>query len=66
MYDAAGEFGCRVGRPAKRGVGGGVIAIVPGKRSICVRSLALDACGSSVAAPYAPEPCADEMADRRA
>lgn len=48
-YDAAGQFAYRVGLPGKSGVGGGIIAIVPGKCAICVWSPALDARGNSVA-----------------
>ncbi len=48
-YDAAGQFAYRVGLPGKSGVGGGIIAVVPGKCAICVWSPALDARGNSVA-----------------
>ncbi|WP_427018931.1 glutaminase [Pseudarthrobacter sp. P1] len=48
-YDAAGEFAYRVGLPGKSGVGGGIIAVVPGKCSICVWSPALGPNGNSVA-----------------
>lgn len=47
-YDAAGEFAFRVGLPCKSGVGGGIIAIVPDRLSLCVWSPALDATGNSV------------------
>ncbi|HAG59773.1 MAG TPA: glutaminase [Arthrobacter bacterium] len=49
MYDAAGEFAYRVGLPGKSGVGGGIIAVVPGKCSITVWSPALGPNGNSVA-----------------
>jgi glutaminase len=48
-YDAAGQFAYRVGLPGKSGVGGGIVAVVPGKCAICVWSPALDARGNSVA-----------------
>ncbi|MEV0601082.1 glutaminase [Streptomyces sp. NPDC050315] len=48
-YDAAGEFAYRVGLPAKSGVGGGIIAVVPGRCTLCVWSPGLDARGNSVA-----------------
>lgn len=48
-YDAAGEFAYRVGLPGKSGVGGGILAIVPGRYSLCVWSPGLDSHGNSVA-----------------
>ncbi|MEU6627083.1 glutaminase [Streptomyces parvus] len=48
-YDAAGEFAYRVGLPGKSGVGGGIIAIVPGECTLCVWSPGLDRRGNSVA-----------------
>jgi glutaminase len=46
-YDGSGEFAYRVGLPGKSGVGGGVLAIAPGKASIAVWSPGLDASGNS-------------------
>ncbi len=37
-YDAAGEFAYRVGLPGKSGVGGGILAVIPGRCTICVWS----------------------------
>ncbi|KPI20419.1 Glutaminase [Actinobacteria bacterium OK074] len=48
-YDAAGEFAYRVGLPGKSGVGGGIIAVVPGHCTLCVWSPGLDERGNSVA-----------------
>ncbi|WP_328498179.1 glutaminase [Streptomyces sp. NBC_00414] len=48
-YDAAGEFAYRVGLPGKSGVGGGVIAVVPGRCTLCAWSPGLDGHGNSVA-----------------
>ena len=48
MYDAAGEWAYGVGVPAKSGVSGGVLAVVPGKLGIGVFSPGLDVYGNSV------------------
>ncbi len=48
MYDFAGEWAYSVGFPAKSGVSGGVLAVVPGKMGIGVFSPGLDANGNSV------------------
>lgn len=48
-YDAAGEFAYRVGLPGKSGVGGGIVAVVPGVCTLCVWSPGLDRRGNSVA-----------------
>ncbi|RBW66682.1 glutaminase [Vibrionales bacterium C3R12] len=55
LYDGAGEFAYRVGMPGKSGVGGGIIAIVPGEMTIAVWSPELDPSGNSLAGTQALE-----------
>ena len=46
-YDMAGEFAYRIGLPCKSGVGGGIVAVVPDRLTLCVWSPALDKSGNS-------------------
>ena len=48
MYNRAGEWAYRVGIPAKSGVSGGILAVVPGRAGIATFSPAIDEHGNSV------------------
>jgi glutaminase len=50
LYDGSGGWAWRVGMPAKSGVGGGIVAIAPGKGAIAVFAPPLDEAGNSVKA----------------
>jgi glutaminase len=50
LYDGSGRWAWDVGLPAKSGVGGGIVAIVPGKGAIAVFAPPLDEAGNSVKA----------------
>lgn len=50
LYDGSGGWAWHVGLPAKSGVGGGIVAVVPGKGAIAVFAPPLDDAGNSVKA----------------
>ena len=49
LYDAAGDFGYRVGMPGKSGVSGTILAVLPNKFTVAVYSPGLNSFGNSVA-----------------
>jgi glutaminase len=61
LYDDSGIWLYRVGLPAKSGVGGGIIAVAPGRFGIAVFSPPLDAAGNSVRAQRAIEDVANAL-----
>ena len=61
LYDDAGQWLYATGLPGKSGVGGGIIAVVPGKMGIAVISPPLSPAGNSVRAIYAIRQIVEEL-----
>src|SRR5271166_6536467 len=61
LYDASGGWAWHVGLPAKSGVGGGIVAIAPGKGAIAVFAPRLDDAGNSVKAQKVIEYVANRL-----
>lgn len=61
LYDTSGEWFYYVGLPAKSGVGGGIMAVAPGKYGIAAFAPPLDKAGNSVKAQLAIKEIADKL-----
>lgn len=61
FYDGSGAWSATAGLPAKTGVGGGIVAVVPGKMAIAAFSPRLDKYGNSVRAQKAIRYIAGEL-----
>ena len=61
LYDDSGQWLYATGLPGKSGVGGGIIAVVPGKMGIAVISPPLSPAGNSVRAIYAIRSIVEEL-----
>ncbi len=61
LYDGSGGWAWHVGLPAKSGVGGGIIAVVPGKGAVAVFAPPLDVAGNSVKAQLTIDYIAEKL-----
>ena len=61
LYDGSGGWAWHVGLPAKSGVGGGIVAVVPGKGAIAVFAPPLNEAGNSVKAQKVIEYVANKL-----
>ena len=61
LYDGSGEFGVKVGVPAKSGVGGGMVCAAKGPAGIGLYGPSLDAQGNSVAGMKAMKYLSDHL-----
>jgi glutaminase len=61
LYEASAEFAVRIGLPMKSGIGGGLVAIVPGEGAIACYSPGLDTVGNPVAGLVFVEAFAQEL-----
>jgi glutaminase len=61
LYDSSGYWAWHVGLPAKSGVGGGIVAVAPGKGAIAVFAPRLDEAGNSVKAQKVIEYVANKL-----
>ena len=61
FYDEVGIWAYEAGLPAKTGVGGGIVAVVPGELSIVAFSPRLNTAGNSVRSLLAIQHISDEL-----
>ena len=61
LYEASAQFAVRIGLPMKSGIGGGLVAIVPGEGAIACYSPGLDNIGNPVGAIAFVEALAQEL-----
>lgn len=61
FYDESGQWSAEAGLPAKTGVGGGIVAVVPGRLAIASFSPPVNAAGNSVRAQLAIKYIAGEL-----